>query len=72
MSKHNLLEEPVIRHQLDEAERAAILLEQAARDIRERASNDSLVFRAAALSAASAAQELLLAAGMFEIVEVLS
>jgi hypothetical protein len=72
MTDANLLEqEPIVRHQIDEAERCAILLEEAAREIRQRKSNDPLVFRCAAGSATEAARELLVTAGMFEALAVL-
>lgn len=70
MTNRILLEQPIVLHQLDEADRCAVILEEAARTLRERRNNDPQVFRGAALYAANAAQELLITAGMFELIEV--
>jgi hypothetical protein len=65
-----LLQQPIVQHQIGEADKCAVLLEEAARNLRERASNDPLIFRVAAVVATDAARELNVTAGMLELVEV--
>lgn len=71
MTKPNLLQEPIVRHQIGEAGKCVVLLEETARTI-ERETTNPLVLRAAAGIATEVARELLVTAGMLELVEVLS
>lgn len=67
-----LLQQPIVQHQLEEADKCALLLEGAARDLRERRSNDPMIFRTAAVAATNVARELNVTAGMLELVEAAS
>jgi hypothetical protein len=69
MTKHIVDQFPIVARQLEQAKKAAMLLDQAAAQVRDQPVSTAIAFRGAAMLATTAAHELLVTAGMLELLD---